>query len=177
MRKLSLITGVGALALTLLLLSGCGTDKNLNPYSELLYDGAYPANLTMDVNPAYTRLQYFTFHIELNDPNLSVLPSQDAWTIDSCTVTQTVVDPGAHLLAPLPDITGNTGITVSSRSAFRYPIDLMSKEWLETNAQGFVGTTDEATVTLHLLFQTHRNRDGFAKTFTVTWSYTMKDVT
>jgi len=177
MRKLSLISGVGALALTLLLLAGCGTDKNLSPYSILIYDGPYPTTVIVDVDPAYTRLQYFAFHIDLADPNLSILPEQDAWTIDSCTGTVTIDDPGGHILAPLPPISNTNAATVNSRSQLRYPIDLITKEWLETNAQGFVGTTDEATVTLNLVFQTHRNRDGNTQVFPVTWSYTIKDVT
>jgi len=177
MRKPFLILGVGALALTLVLLAGCGKDKNLTPYSNLIYDGPYPPNQTIDVLPAYSHLQYFTFHIELEDPNLSILPDQDAWTIDRCTGPVTIVDPGGHILAPLPAISQLIPAVANSRSATRYSIDLVSKTWLETNAQGFVGTTDEATITLTLVFQTHRNRDGLQRNFPVTWSYTMKDVT
>lgn len=177
MRNLSRFTGVGALALTLLFLAGCGKDKNLSPYSNLIYDGPYPSTVVVDASPAYSRVQYFLFYIELPDPNLSILPSQDAWTIDSCTGTATIDDPGGHILAPLPDINVTVAGTVSSRTPLQYTIDLITKEWLETNAQGLVGTTDEATVTLNLTFQTHRNRDGLVQVFPVTWSYTIKDVT
>lgn len=177
MRHLSRIMGVGALALTLLFLAGCGKDKNLSPFSNLIYDGPYPPTAVIDVQPAYSHLQYFSFYIELEDPNLSVLPAEDAWTIDSCTGTVTIDDPGGHILAPLPSIDQSDDAQVTTRSPVRYPINLITKEWLETNAQGFVGTADEATVTLNLTFQTYRNRDGYAKVFPVTWSYTIKDVT
>lgn len=177
MPNLNVCLRVGALALTLLFFGACGSDDNLMPYSELYYDGPSPAELVVDVDPAVSRLQYFTFHIELNDPNLSVLPAQDAWTIQGMTGTFTISDPGGHVLAPLPDVDSTTTAQVASRATFRYPISLITDEWMEENAQGFVGTTDEATVVLTGVISTRRNRDGLQRNFPIVFTFTLKDVT
>ena len=168
---------VGAVALTLLFFGACGSDKNLSPYSQLFFDGPYPTNVVADVDPAYDRIEYFEFHIELEDPNLSIVASQDAWTVDGVTGSYSIDDPGAHILAPLPDVNMTNSLTVTSASRARYVIQILTKDWLETNAQGLVGTTDTATVTLTGTFTAHRNRDGIQRSFPFTFSFVLQDMT
>jgi len=50
--------------------------------------------------------------------------------------------------------------------ATRYSIQMISAAFLNDNAQGFVGTADVATVKARVLFRTHRNKDGYAQTYT-----------
>lgn len=169
------VLGVGAFALTLFLFSGCGRDKALDPYSTFIYDGPYPEVVVADVEPASTRYQYFLVHIELLDPNLSILPSRDAWTVQGMVGTYTIDDPQGHVLAPLPPLNQTTTATVSSQAQLRYPITILEKEWLEDNCAGFIDTDDEATVTLNATMTATRNRDGFTKTIPITFSFTLKD--
>lgn len=171
------VLGVGAFALTLFLFAGCGRDKALDPLSNFVYDGPYPDTGTVvaDVDPAYTRLQYFVVHVELADPNLSMLPSRDAWTILDINGTYVISDPGGHVLAPLPPLNQSTTAVVSSRAGLRYPITLVEKTWIETNCAGFIGTIDEAVVTLAATLRASRNRDGFEKQVPISFSYKLAD--
>ena len=41
---------------------------------------------------------------------------------------------------------------------------MVSASYLSNNAQGFIGTADMATVKVHVVFKTHRNKDGYAQT-------------
>lgn len=166
---------VGALALTLLFFGACGSDKNLSPYSELYYDGPYPVIVVADVDPPNDRYQYFNFHIELSDPNLSIVPSQDAWIVEAVTGTYSVDDPGGHILAPPPDLNQTLQMGVVSRSGSRAQITLVTEDWLTDNAAGLIGTTDIATVTLTATFTSHRVRDGLQRSFPVTFSYVLRD--
>lgn len=176
MRSLSRLFGVGACALTLLFFAGCGHDKNLSPTSDLIYDGPYPATQDIDVNPPFTHLEYFLFHIVLSDPNLSIIPA-DAWVIDSATGTFATVDPNHHLLAPLPDVNIASPTVISSRTNSQYAITLMTQDWLTTNAPATPPWgTDVVNVTLTMTVRAHRNRDGVQKTFPITWSFTLRDI-
>jgi len=170
----SKVLGVGAIALTLLFYMGCGHDKNLDPLSDLVYDGPDPAAQAIVVNPPYTHLEYFDFHITINDPNLSLLP-KDAWTIDSCTGTFAISDPNGHNIAPLPAIAITNPTQIASSMASRYSVTLVTLDWMSApEVQSLVGTTDIVTVTINAIFRAHRNSDGLQKTFPVTWSFTLQ---
>jgi len=168
--------GVGAFALALFLFTGCGRDKALDPFSSFIYDGPYPATVVADVTPAYDRLQYFMAHIELTDPNLSLLPSRDAWTIQGINGTYAIADPGGTILAPLPPLAQTTTAVVSSRSQLRYPVPLLTKAWIDANCAGLIGTTDIATVTLTATMTATRNRDGQPKLVPITFIFTLQDI-
>jgi hypothetical protein len=168
------VLGVGAIALALLFCMGCGHDKNLDPLSDLVYSGPDPATQAIVVNPANTHLEYFDFHITLNDPNLSLLP-KDAWTIDSCTGTFAISDPNGHNIAPLPAVNLTNATQVTSSSTTRYSITLVTQDWVAApEVQSLVGTSDIVTVTLNATFKAHRNSDGLQKTIPVTWSFTLQ---
>ncbi len=174
MTHTSKFLGVGAIALALLFCLGCGHDKKLDPLSDLIYDGPDPATQAIVVSPALTHLEYFDFHITINDPNISLLP-KDAWTIDSCTGGFTISDPNGHNIAPLPAINITAPTQVTSSMSTRYSVTLVSKDWMAApEVQSLVGTSDIVTITLNVTFKAHRNSDGFQKTFPVTWSFTLQ---
>jgi hypothetical protein len=165
MKKKSL-AHLGWILATALLLTGCGSNKHLNPISELVLVGASPAQANIAVKPANDTLTYFVFRVRLTDNSLSMVPS-DAWTIDSYDVTYSLVnDPGHHLTALPADFSKKANHHVNPGPATRYSIQMVSAAYLNDNAQGFVGTADVATVKASVVFRTHRNKDGYAQTFT-----------
>jgi hypothetical protein len=154
---------------TLLILGlflGCGTNKNLNPLSDLRLQGADPPSMNVGVSPPVTHQAYFRFLVTHGDANLSLVAS-DAWTVDKVTLTYEVLsDTGHHLLAPPPDETRKVGTRITVGGSVQVAIVLVTDAYLQENAQGFAGTSDTATVKLRLSFQTHRNSDGARKTIT-----------
>ena len=154
---------------TLLILGlwlGCGTNKNLNPASDLRLQGADPPSMNVGVNPPATHQTYFLFLVTHGDRNLSMV-SSDAWTVDKVTLAyQILSDPGHHLVAPPTDETRHVGVKVAPGAAARVPVVVVTDAYLQENAQGFVGTSDTATLKLRLSFQVHRNNDGERRVLT-----------
>ncbi len=171
-KKRSLLIGIIGVIL-LGLIGGCGTNKNLEPVSELAFRGADPPSANVGVNPPGTRLVYFVFNIKLNDPNLSLVPS-DSWTIDRYETHYTLIsDPGNHLVALPPDTDSKIKSKVLPNSPSRIPLTLVTDSYLRQNAMGFVGTTDSATVAMHVIFKTHRNKDGYPQTVKSTYYFSI----
>lgn len=162
MKKKRLLASV-ALIFTLLL-CGCGSDKNLEPDADLLLKGADPPTLKVDANPPLTRLTYFLFQIKLGDPNLSPI-GKDRWTVDRYDIHYSLVgDPGGHLQALPPDSTGEKmGLSVTPGLVVRGAVTIVEDSYLLSNAQGFTGTSDTATVKALVTFHCHRNSDGTQK--------------
>ncbi len=163
-----------ALALVaLVLLAGCGSDKNVEPVSELVLQGADPPSLNIGVNPPLDHQTYFVFRVRLSDKNLSLVPS-DAWTIASYDISYTVQsDPGGHLVAPPAAEHKVMNTRVKPGVALRLPVSIVTSSYLRDNAQGFIGTGDTAIVKAHLLFHTHRNKDGAKQSFPSRFLFTL----
>jgi hypothetical protein len=153
-----------ALALLLVgLLGGCGSNKNLNPGSDIVFEGADPPSANYGVSPPLPHLAYFVFSIRIDDPNLSLIAS-DAWTVDSADISYSVVsDPGHHLVGVPPARTEHIKAKVAPYTPTRSPVSMVEDGFLAENAAGFLGTTDTATVKVHLVFRAHRNKDGLPK--------------
>ncbi len=101
------------------------------------------------------------FRIRLNEKSLSLVPS-DAWTVDSYDISYTLEsDPGGHLAAPPPGVHMTPHAKVTPGIDLRLPVTIVTDGYLRESAQGFVGTTDTAIVKAHLVFHSHRNKDGF----------------
>ena len=151
---------LGLALVVMFLITGCGTNKNLEPISELVFQGADPPSLNVAVNPPSSRQTYFVFRIRLSENNLSLVPS-DAWTVDSYDISYALQsDPGGHLVALPPSEHKVLHTTVTPGVALRLPVSIVTDSYLRDNAQGFVGTGDSALVKAHLVFHTHRNKDG-----------------
>lgn len=149
--------------LTALVLWGCGSDKNLNPVADLVYQGADPPTTNVGVNPPLTHLAYFLFQVKLSDPNLSLVGS-DAWTVDRVERHYVLVsDPGHHLAALPEDDSQKLKTKVNPGTPARVPVTIVSDSYLLENAQDFIGTSDTARVKVRLTFHAHRNKDGAPK--------------
>lgn len=167
------LSQLGLALVAALLFAGCGTDKKLEPVSELVLQGADPPSLNVAVNPPLTRLTYFIFRIKLSEKSLSMVPS-DAWTVDSYDISYTLQsDPGGHLVA-LPTTQRMTPRSkVTPGIDLRLPVTIITDGYLRDNAQGFVGTTDSAIVKAHLVFHAHRNKDGFRQSNAARFIFTI----
>lgn len=162
-KKRFFLLGLAAVAL-LALAGGCGSNENLEPSSDLVLSGADPPSQNVGVNPPNTHLGYFIFTVKLSDPNLSAIPA-DAWTVESYEIAYTIQsDPGHHLLAAPEAAEGKLRSTISAGIPTKVAVTLITDNYLRTNASGLVGTSDTATIKAHLIFRTHRNKDGFVKT-------------
>jgi hypothetical protein len=171
-KKRFLLLGLAAVAL-LALAGGCGTNKNLSPESDLKLHGADPPSENIQVDPPLTHLVYFVFTVKLSDPELSMVPA-DAWTIDSYEITySTLSDPGQHLLAPPDPVSKNIHTVVQPNNVQRLPVTLITDTYLRTNAAGFIGTSDTATIKAHAVFRAHRNKDGYPKTLVARYLMTL----
>lgn len=156
-------------------LLGCGTNKNLSPTSDLVLTRADPPSMNIGVNPPQTHQTYFVFQVRITDSNLSMIPS-DAWTVESYDISYTLLsDPGHHLVALPPS--GHTKITTKVKPGLptRYPVEIVTDTYLQANALGFVGTSDRAKVKAHVVFRVHRNSDGYAKTISAPFIFTIGD--
>lgn len=152
--------------LTLGLLLGCGTNKNLNPASDLRLQGADPPSMNVGVSPPATHQTYFLFLVTHGDNNLSLVAA-DAWTVDKVRLSYEVLsDPGHHLIAPPADESRHVGVKVSPGMSARVPVVMVTDAYLQENALGFLGTSDTATLKVRLAFQVHRNKDGATRTLT-----------
>jgi hypothetical protein len=172
MKKKRLVQ-LGLALLTALLFVGCGTDKNLEPSSELVLQGADPPSLNVSVSPPLTRLTYFVFRIRLNEKGLSLVPS-DAWTIDSYDISYSLQsDPGGHLVALPASQRMTPRSKVTPGIDLRLPVTIITDSYLRDNAQGFVGTTDSAIVKAQLVFHSHRNKDGVKQSNTARFLFTI----
>jgi len=155
------LSQLGLAVVAALLFAGCGTDKNLEPISELVLQGADPPSLNVAVNPPVAAMTSFVFRIRLNEKSLSLVPS-DAWTVDSYDISYTLEsDPGGHLAAPPPSVHMTPRSKVTPGVDLRLPVTIVTDGYLRESAQGFVGTTDAAILKAHLVFHSHRNKDGF----------------
>jgi hypothetical protein len=171
-KKRSLLLGLVAVAL-LALAAGCGSNKNLEPESDLVLSGADPPSQNIGVNPPLTHVGYFVFTVNLSDQNLSAVP-EDAWTVDSYDIAYTILsDPGQHLLAPPEVSEGKLRAKIHAGSPTKVSVTLITDAYLRTNASGLVGTSDTATIKAHLIFRTHRNKDGYPKTITTRYLMTL----
>ncbi len=163
MKKKSL-AHLGWILAAAVLLTGCGSNKNINPESELVFLGASPAQANISVTVPADTVTYWVFRVSLTDSNLSMVPS-DAWTLDSYSVSYSIVnDPGHHLSELPTDYSKKANHQVAPGPATRYPVQMVSAAYLSNIAQGFVGTADVATVKVHVVFKTHRNKDGYRQT-------------
>ncbi|MEW5764780.1 MAG: hypothetical protein ACOYXN_11875 [Acidobacteriota bacterium] len=152
-----------SLALAALFLMGCGSDKNLEPESDLVLKGADPPSTNVGVNPPLSHIAYFLFQIRIGDPNLSLVGS-DAWTVDRVDTHYVLVsDPGGHLQRLPEDETTRPKTRVSPNTVNRIAVTVISDSFLQDYAQGFVGTSDTARVKVRLTFHAHRNKDGARK--------------
>jgi hypothetical protein len=164
MKKKSL-AHLGWILAAAVLLTGCGSNKNINPSSELIFQGASPAQANISVSPPADTVTYWVFRVRLTDSGMSMVPS-DAWTLDNYSVSYTLVnDPGHHLTGLPADYSKKANHLVSPGPATRYPVQMVSASYLSNNAQGFIGTADVATVKVKVVFKTHRNKDGYPQTF------------
>jgi hypothetical protein len=155
---------------------GCGSNKNLDPEADLLLKGADPPTLKVDANPPLTRLTYFLFDIKLGDPNLSPV-GKDKWTVDNYSIHYVLVsDPGQHLLALPSDVTHQAlGAVVHPGLTGRVAVTIAQDVYLLSNAQGFTGTSDKATVKAQVTFHCHRNNDGTTKVLTTRFMFDVGD--
>lgn len=155
-----------ALALSLALAWGCGSNKNLEPQSDLILNRADPPSQNIGVDPPTTHVAYFLFSVKISDSSLSMVPS-DAWTIDSYDMNYVLLaDPGHHLTGlPSPEHK-NFHVQVKPYQVNRVPVTVITEEYLRTDATGLLGTSDTATIKAQLVFQAHRNKDGVRKTLT-----------
>lgn len=131
--------------------------------------------MNIGVNPPETHQTYFVFQVRISDSNLSPIPS-DAWTVDSYDISYSLLsDPGHHLVA-LPS-SGHTHLPTKVKPGLptRYPVEIVSDAYLQANALGFLGTSDRARVKAHVVFRVHRNRDGFGKSVTEPFIFTIGD--
>jgi hypothetical protein len=159
--------------LTALALTGCGTNKELEPYSELILRGADPPSFNVGVNPPLSKQTYFVFTIRMSDANLSLVPA-DAWTLDNYQISYSLLsDTGHHLVALPAADQRKLGVTVKPNVATRLPITIVTDAYLRDNASGFIGTSDTATVKARLLFKGHRNKDGAAQTMDARFIFTI----
>lgn len=173
MKKKRIAWLLTAPALVLGLLIGCGTNKNLEPQSDLNYNGADPPAMNVGVDPPQTRQAYFLFTVQISDPELSMI-SKDAWTIDSYDLSYTLTsDPGHHILAAPESIHKKFHVVVQPNSVTRLPVVLVTDTYLKDNALGLVGTSDTATLKVHMVFRTHRNKDGQPKTLVTRYYLTL----
>jgi hypothetical protein len=173
MKKKRLVHLGGLAVLVLGVFLGCGTNKNLNPQSDLKFSGADPPAMNVGVNPPLTRQAYFLFSVEISDPSLSLIP-QDSWTIDGYDLSYVLLsDPGHHLVSLPPSDQSSLKVKVKPYSPTRYPIVLVTDQYLLENAGGFIGTSDTATIKAHVVFRTHRNKDGVRKTVTAKYVLTI----
>lgn len=165
---------IGLIGIILLgLIGGCGTNKNLEPVSELVFKGADPPSVNVGVDPPNTRLIYFVFDIKLNDPGLSLVAS-DAWTIDRVQTDYTLIsDPGHHLVAVPSSDDQKVKVKVKPYVGSRIPVTLVSDGYLQANASGFAGTTDSARLAMHVVFKAHRNKDGYPQTVKSTYYFSI----
>ncbi len=152
---------LGAIAvLSLSLLAGCGTSKNLNPLSQIIYQGADPPTINVGVNPPNIHRTYVRVAITINDSNLSMIPA-DAWTITGYHISYSLLsDPGHHLQSLPPDDHKKIKTQVKPGVPARISVQIVSDSYLQDNAAGFVGTSDTAVVKAHLVFHCVRNKDG-----------------
>lgn len=165
---------VGAFALTLILiLIGCGKDKYTTPISDLQYVGPKPKNLKVDVSPSNTHIQYFQFKLAMSDPNQSTKP-KDHWTIEGCRGYFTV-DSSAQFTEPLPQVDDRNPFPVATTYPTKYPITLITKEWIERNATYLKGSSSVVPITAHLQFYAHRNSDNFRVVIPVEFTFTIGD--
>ncbi|MEW6759033.1 MAG: hypothetical protein AB1347_12505 [Acidobacteriota bacterium] len=152
-----------SLTLAALFLMGCGSDKNLEPESDLVLKGADPPSTSAGVNPPLSHVAYFLFQIRIGDPNLSLVGS-DAWTVDRVETHYVLVsDPGDHLQRLPEDETSRPKTRISPNTVNRVPVTVITDSFLQEYAQGFVGTSDTARVKVRVTFYTHRNKDGAQK--------------
>lgn len=167
---------LGYLALglvTAILFAGCGSNKNIEPTSELVLQGADPPSLNIGVDPPLNHQTYFVFRIRLSDKNLSLVPA-DAWTIDSYDISYALQsDPGGHLAALPPSDHKVMRTKVKPGVDLRLPVNIVTDSYLRDNAQGFVGTSDTAIVKAHLAFHAHRNKDGVRQSFPSRFLFTL----
>ena len=171
-KKRSLFIGIIGVIL-LGLIAGCGTNKNLEPVSELVFKGADPASVNVGVNPPGTKLVYFVFNIKLNDPGLSLVAS-DAWTISEVRTDYTLIsDPGHHLAALPASDDQNVKIKVKPYVSSRVPVTLVSEAYLQENAASFAGTTDSARLAMQVVVKAHRNKDGHPQTVRTTYYFSI----
>ncbi len=169
-KRLGLVAFTAAL---LILIAGCGSDKHLQPYSELKLHGADPPSFNVGVNPPLNHQTYFVFSVKLSDSSLSTIPA-DAWTIDSYQINYVLLSyTGNHLLALPPSRTSKLHVAVKPGVPTRLPISIVTDTYLADNASGFIGTTDTATVRANLVFRAHRNKDGFSQTMTSRFIFTI----
>ncbi len=154
---------------------GCGTDKNLTPTSDLILQRADPPSMNVGVNPPQTHQTYFVFTIRIDDKELSMIQS-DAWTIDNYDISYTLLsDPGHHRVAVPASDHVHLPTKVKPGLPSRYPVRIVTDSYLQANALGFLGTPDKARVKAHVVFKVHRNRDGYGKTISAPFIFTIGD--
>lgn len=164
---------IGLALAAMLLLAGCGTNKNIEPVSELILQGADPPSMNVAVNPPLNHQTYFVFRIRLSDKSLSLVPA-DAWTVDSYDISYTLQsDPGGHLAAVPPSDHRTIHTKVTPGVDTRLPVNIVTDSYLRDNAQGFVGTTDSAILKAHLVFHAHRNKDGARQSMPARFLFTL----
>jgi len=155
------------------LLAGCGSNKNIEPTSELVLQGADPPSLNIGVNPPLDHQTYFVFRIKLSDKNLSLVPA-DAWTIESYDLSYSLQsDPGGHLVALPAGDHKVMNSKVKPGINLRLPVGIVTGSYLRDNAQGFVGTGDTAIVKAHLVFHARRTKDGVRQSFPARFLFTL----
>lgn len=151
------------LVLLLGLLGGCGSNKHLNPSSELVYHGAEPASMNVAVSPPRSHTVGFLFSVQLSGTGLSMVKS-DAWIIDRYQITYTLIsDPGEHLSALPADDVNRSHTKIASYYPAKVSIPMVTDNYLADNASGFIGTADTARVKAHVVFHAHRVKDGKRK--------------
>lgn len=157
------------------LFGGCGSNKHLNPSSDLIYKGAEPASMNVAASPPRIHTVGFLFTVQLNDTGLSMVNS-DAWIIDRYQTTYTLVsDPGGHLTALPADEINRPHTKIASYYPTKVSIAIVSDTYLADNASGFVGTADSARVKVHVVFYAHRVKDGRRKVIAAHYFFNIGD--
>jgi hypothetical protein len=165
---------LGALTtLLLFLFAGCGTNKNIDPVSDLKLHGADPPTINVGVNPPQIHVTYFVFTVTVHDPNLSLVPA-DAWIISSYDITyQLLSDPGHHIQSLPASEHKKTHTKVQPGQVNKVAVTIVSDTWVQDNAAGFIGTSDTAIIKAHVVFHAYRQRDGATKDLATKFLFTV----
>jgi len=174
-KKRPLFAAYIVVLLLLGLLGGCGSNKNLEPTSNIVFRGADPASQNMPVDPPRSHNANFLFGIEISDSGLTLVDS-DAWIIDRVTVRYALIsDPGGHLLAIPADYSEKLHTKLKSSYSAKVAIRLVTDSFMADNTSGFIGTADTARIKVHLVFSAHRVKDGVHKSLATNYYFNIGD--
>ena len=141
---------------------GCGTDKNLEPDSELLLARGGSARAERRGESAPDTSHLLPLPDQAERPSLSLVPS-DAWTVDSYDIRYTLVErPGAPPRCALPAVADSAREGDSRDMRPSLPVTIVSDSYLRDNAPGFHRHDRHGHREGPRGLPPHRNKDGYA---------------